>query len=174
MPKKSGLKIGSCVLAVVLLGAAMIEASVAEETRSGKTSVKPMAHGHLHARPILAPAASERVMRNAIGVAIVVQHEGVERHDGERHDFPSAVQSPAARAIGVAGSGTGGLAKAGADFGRQRIVHPNAGPTVTATALNRATIGGTGVIRPHSGPSTLGGPAKAVVGINGTAIRPKH
>jgi hypothetical protein len=40
-------------------------------------------------------------------------------------------------------------------------------------ATNRATINGTGMTRVGSGPSTLGGPAKAT-GINGTGIRAKH
>ncbi len=176
MARERNLRIGPYLLAAVLLGASAIEASFAEEVhrhalKNMHTGVRPGTLRNVHARPIPTPGASDRVVRNAIGLP-VVQH--VERRDGERHGSPSLVQSPPAGVVSAAGSGTGGLAKAGADFGGQRIVHPNAGPRVTATALNRATIGGTAVIRVGSRPSGLGGPAKAVSGINGTAIRPKH
>lgn len=42
-----------------------------------------------------------------------------------------------------------------------------------AATANRTTVNGTGMARVGTGPSTLGGPAKAA-GINGTSIRPKH
>jgi hypothetical protein len=174
MAKESGLRIGSLTAAVVLLAASAIAASFAAEGRSGKTSVKPVAPGHLRWRQTTAPSTSEPAVRNAIGVPVVVRHQGVERLDRERHDFPSALRSPAAAATGVAGSGTGGVTRVEGDLGGSRIVHPNAGPTVTATALNRARISGTGVVRPGSGPSALGGPARAAHGINGTLVRPKH
>ncbi len=58
-------------------------------------------------------------------------------------------------------------------MGRTRMVHPGKNPTAI-TMPNRAAIGGAGIIRPGSGLSGLGGPAKTGVGINGTTIRPKH
>ncbi len=57
--------------------------------------------------------------------------------------------------------------------GGPRMVHPGKNPTVI-TLPNRAAIGVTGIIRPGSGPSGVGGPAKMGAGINGTTIRPKH
>lgn len=174
MMKESGLRFGALLAAVVLCCTSTIAASFAEEGRSARTGVKPVAPGHVHARPISTPATSARVTRNAIGVPVVVQHESVERRDSERHDLPSSVRNSAAATTGVAGSRSGGPARVEGGLGGPRMVHPNAGPTVTATVLNRATIGGTGVIRPGSGPSVLGGPAKAAPGINGTTIRPKH
>jgi hypothetical protein len=47
---------------------------------------------------------------------------------------------------------------------------PNPNPSVRPAA----TINGTGLVHAHSGPSAIGGPAKTISGINGTAIRPKR
>jgi hypothetical protein len=69
---------------------------------------------------------------------------------------------------------SGSLAKTESHLGGRRIFRPVTRQTVTPTTLNRATIGGPGAIRPGSGPSPLGGPAKAAAGINGTTIRSKH
>ncbi len=55
---------------------------------------------------------------------------------------------------------------------------PAAGRPVSSpagnSAVNRGVINGTGMVRPGSGPGTVGGPAKAGAGINGSSIRPKH
>jgi hypothetical protein len=47
-------------------------------------------------------------------------------------------------------------------------------PIVNASSAGQSRIGGAGLIRPALAPSGLGGPAKTVAGINGTAMRPKH
>jgi hypothetical protein len=67
--------------------------------------------------------------------------------------------------------GGGGVARSEGLVGRA-VLHPNL--IVRPAASNPATINGTGVIHGHSGPSGIGGPAKAAAGVNGTTIRSKH
>ena len=55
-----------------------------------------------------------------------------------------------------------------------RIVYPSPSPTAAKMMPNPANIGGNIVVRPLVRPGVVGGPAKTVAGINGTAIRPKH
>ncbi len=48
-------------------------------------------------------------------------------------------------------------------------------PGVTAPAPPaRGALNGTTMVRVRSGAAVIGGPAKAVTGINGTTLRPKH
>jgi hypothetical protein len=193
------LRIGSCLLAVVLLGASAMQAGLAEEARSGahdrkrsalpaepavqsrhlggrrdevgqvETKFRSRPSGALHPRRLSAAGASDRVVRNAIGMPVA---EGAERRQSERHDFPSVGQSPIAGVVSAAGSGTGNLSKA--EGGPAGIVRPAPIPAVTATTLYRGTINGTSLVRPGFGPSGVGGPARAVAGISGTTIRPKR
>jgi hypothetical protein len=132
------------------------------------TVVKSIAPRNLLARPMAAPGASEPAVRNAIGVS-VVRREGLEQHIGEH--VSSIAHGAASGAMGVAGTATSRFAKAEGPIERPT---PNANLFVKPAALNRGAINGTSLIRPGSAPSGIGGPAKAIAGINGTAIRPKH
>lgn len=217
MAKERGLRIGSHLLAIGLLGGLAMPASFAEEALSGnasnlsaepsgsrpssgekadgidtliteqsrrlggrrdnvggvKTKVKSLAPGNLRLRRLSAGGASNRVVRNAIGVP-VARHEGLEQRNGQRHDLPTVVRVPAAGATGVAGSGTASPAMADGRVDRPTILRANASPIVGPVAPKRGTINGTSLNRPGFSPSGVGGPAKVVTGISGTAIRPKH
>ena len=52
--------------------------------------------------------------------------------------------------------------------------HQSVSPIATTSTINHASINGTGLARPGSGPGIVGGPAKNIAGINGSSIRPKH
>jgi hypothetical protein len=132
--------------------------------KAAKSSFKIVAPGNIHARRLPAPGTVNPNARNAIGLAVTRQ-EGIQERSGEPHGVP--VQSPAV-------SGPGNLAKPDGGLERPQIVRPSPSPIVSAPVAKRGTINGTGLTHPSSAPSGLGGPAKAVVGINATTIRPKH
>jgi hypothetical protein len=172
MARNGGLRIGLCVLAIALLGAAAIEPGFAEEVGSSahggskpfgvaKGKAESSATRNFHRRMFSASGASTRTERNAIGVPIL-QHESTVRHDGEHP--------------GITGdaAGNGGLAKTEDGLGRPTALTPSAHPHDRSIAPNRGVIDGTAMTRPGRSPSGVGGPAKAVAGINGTTIRPKH
>lgn len=143
-----------------------------DKVRDVKPQVRLLASSKLHQRKLAFPRTSDRALRNAIGLP-VAGHGSVQLHDGEHHDFPALVQRPAAGAVGIAGSATGGLAKAEGGLDRPTILHPGAS-LIVGPALNRGTINGTSLVRPGVGLPGVGGPAKVVAGISGTTIRPKH
>jgi hypothetical protein len=51
---------------------------------------------------------------------------------------------------------------------------PNAWHPGAITPTARGTLNGTALVRVGSGAPVIGGPAKAVTGINGTTLRHKH
>jgi hypothetical protein len=113
-------------------------------------------------------------VRNAIGLP-VGHAEGLVRGDGVRHEAPALAQGRAAGALGIAAGGSGSLAKLQGSLGGMRIVYPSPSPTAAKVMPNPANLGGNIVVRRGAGASgVVGGPAKTVAGINGTAIRPKH
>jgi hypothetical protein len=106
----------------------------------------------VHSTPVVGPAHA--VPRNAIGQPVAA-HEANRESTGPRVD----VARPAAdfaHPVGLAGPVSGS--------GQQLAAHqnPNLGSAVS------------GKIHPFVTPTSLGGPAKVVIGINGTMIRPKH
>jgi hypothetical protein len=128
--------------------------------------------------PVRRSAASGAIghsTRNAIGMPVVRHLDGENDH---------AVSIPAAAAAGVDRSVAHSLVKF--DGGAERVgterpnpVSPGIGRQNTNApanpiAANRGMIDGTKLVRPGYGPSTIGGPAKAVASINGTTIRPKR
>jgi hypothetical protein len=173
MARKSRLKIGSCVLAVALLGGTMMKSSYGDElgdnkrARLGDAKVIKIAPRNLLARPNLA-VTPETPARNSIGV-FVAHHEGPAQRTGER--FPTVMYGPAFGPIGSAGSATGRLTN---DEGAIVRLPPNSNLVVRPTILNRGTINGTSLIRSGASSSGIGGPAKTAEGINGTMIRPKR
>jgi hypothetical protein len=105
------------------------------------------------------------LVRNAIGFS-ASEPEGVKLHTGERRDLPRGLQ-------GWVGA-THGLPNGGRFGNGNTIVAPATGNLlVHPTNVNRGTIDGTSFSRPAFGSSGIGGPAKSVVGINGTMIRPR-
>jgi hypothetical protein len=138
-----------------------------------KIVVRPGALVNFRARHhTSAPGAIGGIAKDAIGLPManrgVTQGPNAVAHQGP----PSAAQISVGTAGGIARNAAGSLANAGA--GGPQVAPRGAGPIGTATATNHAAINGTGLTRPGYGPGTVGGPAKAVAGINGTSVRPKH
>jgi hypothetical protein len=197
MAAESGLKIGRSIVALLLFGAPATQPSFAENATSGARSKAEQAagakewrspggmHGLKGSGPksggVKAPAGqgaptvakdvnatglrARENARNAIGQPVV--------HQPAVGGSPSMVQRPAVT-LGVTGNKPGSLANANAGVGGPGYLRSNASRTVPAAAVSRGRIDGAALIRPGVAPSGLGGPAKAVAGINGTAIRPKH
>ena len=127
---------------------------------------KPVAPRNLLGRRISQPVVPQHVQPNAIGVLVEQQ-----RHEGAIRGTPSAIHSPAPVIGGTSGAGP---ATQGAGLQSPNHLQFHATPTVNPVVPNRPAISGTGAAHPRSGPAVVGGPARTVVGINGTAIRPKH
>jgi hypothetical protein len=125
------------------------------------TVVKSSVSRNLLTRRTSVPTAL--VVRNAVGVS-------VPRREGLEH-FTIAVHGPAAGATGIGGGAIGRVAK---PDGLGERPTPNANPIAKPALVNRAAINGTTLIHPGFALSGIGGPAKAITGINGTAIRTKH
>jgi hypothetical protein len=106
--------------------------------------------GHTLARP---------VTRNSIGLAVPPQSNKLDR-DGK----PAApVVAPAANAPSVSAPAV----KTEPTVEHTIAAHPNVSAPV---AINGSTIGGNANIRRSSGPASIGGQTKTVVGINGSTI----
>jgi hypothetical protein len=129
-----------------------------DKSRNGGARLKIGAPGNFQARRLPAAGRSDLVARNAIGLPVAL-HENMNGRIGERLGFTAASPRGLASARGLGG----------ANIGRT-----NPAPIATASVLSRSKIDGAGLIRPALAPSGLGGPAKAVDGINGTTLRPKR
>jgi hypothetical protein len=140
-----------------------------DAVREGDTKPRPFARHIFRPRRLSTREGSGRVTRDAIGLP-VVRPDGMEQSTGQRHDLPALVHDPAPATTGFGANAGGGLARTGAALGRPS----NANPIARPAALNRGAINGTSLARPGLGPSSIGGPAKPIAGINGTTIRPKH
>lgn len=117
------------------------------KARNAATAVKIGVPGNSQTRHVPAAGASNPVARNAIGLPIA-PHENMNPGAAERLGSPNP---------------------GGANSGR-----PNPAATTTASVSSLGKIDGAGLIRPTRVPAGLGGPAKAVAGINGTTFRPKY
>jgi hypothetical protein len=109
------------------------------------------------------PGAFDRGMRNAIGAPLAA-HMGQERRDSERNGVPSIV--PNSSVTGVAAS-----TKAEGHVEHPAVLRTDIG---SGANLSRAGINGTGVTHLGAVQHSLGGPAKAVAGVNGSTVRSKH
>lgn len=231
MSMENGLKVGACLLAIVLFGALPMQGAFAEEAGSGvadkskasppstesnssqpasgedatsgtggknsnpidtrlgvqphrpaakpgkvgdaKTKFELPAVRNPHRRTFLASRPANRTVRNAVGAPVAPQHESAERLGGEHVVSPVLPHNPAAATTIAIGSAAG-LAKNAAPLEHPTNLQPNANQIGGLAALNRATIGATSVSHRGVGPSSLGGPAKTVAGINGSTVRSPH
>jgi hypothetical protein len=173
MAKVSGLWINAWLLAatlstVVTMRTGFVEAASphdhARAHHPGTTSFAAGVAGRIRAHHLRVSLPPVPVERNTIGVPIaprnVIQESGVGR---------SGIQAPP-NFSPAAASETGSIA-------HQSPVGPgvarwNSSPI--RSSVNRGAIDGSGLIRPSSASSALGGPAKWVAGINGSTLRPKH
>ena len=135
----------------------------------GSVKVVKIAPRNLLAPRLSAPGRSQITLHNAIGVP-VVRLGSPERHIGAHHDV-SILGHGAYASPGTAASTVDRLAKVEGPIDHA-VVHAN--PVIKPFVLNRGTINGTTLNHRGVGPSNIGGPAKTIVGINGTSIRPVH
>jgi hypothetical protein len=182
------MKIGPFIVAAVLLGALPIPASFAEDAapsgdhRHGlnlstgpsgsrwSRNVKPgsmiSAPGSTHARRL--PMPPKPPERNAIGQPVAA-HGDIHSRNEDGHALQVHVPVVAEPAAGTAAAGS---TEAKTELERPAIAHPIPSPIVSAPVVRRGTITGTGLVRPNSAPSSVGGPAKVAGGINGSTMRP--
>ncbi len=132
------------------------------KARNANTGMKLAKPANFQARR--AAERSNPVVRNAIGQSITEQGPAV----GAMHSG-AVMQRPAAVSGGNAAPANFARASGEPDSARQS---PHT--IATASIVNRGKIDGTGLVRPAVAPSSLGGPAKAAAGINGTTLRPKR
>jgi hypothetical protein len=171
---ENGLRIGTFLLAAMVLGASALQGSFAADkgstaARAGAKVGKANAPRNLLGRGTLSPSASERVGPNAIGVS-ASHHDGVPGRESGTHGMGSAVRFPAPADVGRSATG---IAKGSGHIDSPTRPQLHTTPMVNPAALNRSAINGTTLIRPGFHPSGIGGPAKAGA-INGTAIRLKR
>jgi len=145
--------------------------NTSDKTRHPKSNFKIVTPGNIYPRRPPARGAVNPAARNAIGVP-VTRHEGMQERSTESHGVPG--QGPPHEVPGNAASGAGSLSRSDGALERPTIARPSVGPITTVHVPQRGTINGTGLVRRNSAPSGLGGPAKAVAGISGSGIRPKH
>jgi hypothetical protein len=130
-------------------------ASPPDKGQGAKAGVKIVAPDHPQVRH--APSLSAPTARDAIGMPLV-------RHDVSVGKGGAGVGSP----VGVGAAAT--ITRPSAGVGGPRHASPMTGGNMPSTGR----IGGTSLIRSATAPTGLGGPAKTVVGINGTTVRSKH
>jgi hypothetical protein len=110
------------------------------------------------------PGKFDQGLRNAIGVPLA-RRESLERRRAERQGAPSVMPDRA-----VADTTT----TAAGHVERPSVLRAATGPSTSPTILNRGAINGTSAMPRGAGSHSIGGPTRAVAGISGTAIRPKH
>jgi hypothetical protein len=168
---RKGLRADLLFLAAMLLAVPASQGSFAAEALHAATKVgKPIAPRNLLGRRSLSRPASERVAPNAIG-ALVPQSKGVQGGESGSRGARPDVQAPATAARPRIEAG---FAKSGGPINSPTRLQLHTIPTVNPAASNRPVINGTSLSPRGSSPSGIGGPAKAVAGISGTAIRPRH
>jgi len=146
-------------------------ASSPGNVRTGTSKFRIGTLANTHPQRPSVPARATPMTRNAIGMSVIPPRQ-IALHGGESHGAPLqvSVRDPAA----IAASSAGNPAKTGIGLKPPTIAHSITNPAMSAAAVPRGTITGTGLFRPGSGSVGLGGPAKVVAGINGTGIRPRH
>ena len=131
---------------------------------------KTTAPGNSQARHVPVLRSSNPVTRNAIGQP-VVQHEDAAASGGTRVGAAGSASLPSP---GAPLSRTESLGKPNGGIGGPSVGLQRPSPVASTSISSRGRIDATGLIRPSRAPAALGGPAKAVVGISGTTLRPKH
>jgi hypothetical protein len=117
-------------------------------------------------RHAFTPGKAGHVTRNAIGLPVTPRSTVLAPNTALVHSSTDV-------APGVAPTGNDGVVKLNPSLDRSAVSRP--GSVVTGTGAGRPAIDGSSFARRGFTPATLGGPTKnAVVGINGSTIRPKH
>jgi hypothetical protein len=130
---------------------------------------------HVHNRDLAPPAGSDgSLRRNAVGAIVEPAKpadHGVDTVRGAAAP-PTAVVTRGLDAKPVIGNASIGKLSAGTPPAGD---HGAGAAAVTVVRMNGPSISGTGLTRPGSGTSVIGGPAKIAAGaIGGNSFRPKH
>ncbi len=130
-----------------------------------KLKTKPPT-ANLHRRTF---SASLRATRNAVSVPS--SRQGAAVWSEREHRLLPAAPHPSI----VPGIGTSGTQAGPAATFDVRVGHTSANrtPLANSVGISRGAVNGSGVHQ-HFSAASLGGPATAISGINGTSIRPKH
>jgi hypothetical protein len=145
-------------------------------TKIGRTAAPLVPKPFVLRHPAAPNTGVTGAAKNAIG-ATVHDQVGLEPTRGSFYPGPGTGLRPGGlESANLHGATIGGVpGNSGAGKAGNGSPYPGAvlrSPSTIGT--NRSVINGTGMIRPGSGPPVLGGPAKSVVGINGTNVRSKH
>jgi hypothetical protein len=130
---------------------------------------KPKSFPDSNARLHLPPAApvSGSVVRNSIGVALPPREAVTHPNNPAAAPPPPVMRTPpAALAVAPLATAVGVVTN--------RMTHTIATPSITVPTARGSAISGTGLAHHGTGPSQIGGPAKSVAVINGTAIKAKR
>jgi hypothetical protein len=164
MPR-SDLRVHALLLAAVLLaGSAIGGGRAAEQGHIAAKVGKPVAPRNLLGRRTPPSIPAERIRPNAIGVVPA------------RPAFETAAHAtaPTPRFPAVGATNGVGLVKPGAGLETLHQPQLHTTPTLPPVILSRPAISGTSITRAGSAPVAIGGPAKTVGRISGTAFRPKR
>jgi hypothetical protein len=123
---------------------------------------------HRGVQPV--PHASNRPLRNAIGIPLSPQQNPETRDRAPPSPFSATREAPSVTTA-LPGYSTSRVTTAGIG---PRHYAPNINPIVASPIGKSGAITGTGLIRRNSAQSQIGGAKATVAGINGTTIRPKH
>jgi hypothetical protein len=131
---------------------------------------KITAPGNSQVRHVPVLRSSNPVARNAIGQP-VVQHEDAAASGRTRVGATVSAPLPSP---GAPLSRTESLGKPNGSIGGPSVGLQRSGSVANTSIASPGRTDTTGLIRPLRAPAALGGPAKAVVGISGTTLRPKR
>ena len=140
-----------------------------DDDRGPRATLKsfPDSNARLHHAP--AAPISGPVVRNSIGVALS-PHEAVTHPNSPGAAPPPPVMRTPPAPLAVAPMAT----PKAVGVGTNRMTHASAAPSITIPTARGSAISGTGLAHHGTGPSQIGGPAKSVAVINGTAIKAKR
>jgi len=123
-----------------------------------------------HGRPLLQPGPPGLAPRNAIGLPIA-QRGDVQRRVGGAQGLSEQIAKPSGLNIGP---GRIGLSQTEPEFDRFNPARSATRPGLPAAAAKTGRINGTALIHPGATAFGVGGPTRAVAGINGSTITSKH
>jgi hypothetical protein len=127
-----------------------------DTVRDTKTKFKLGVPASVRGRPLLHPGVPALAARNAIALPVAARTD-LPRPSGEPRGLSEQSSKPS-----------------GLNPGRRRVGLSQIGPDASVAAYKSGKINGTGLIRPGTAPSGIGGPARSTAGINGTTITSKH
>jgi hypothetical protein len=136
-----------------------------EDIRKSKMPIKLSTTRNLPTRRKTIPGPVHGVARNAVGIPNT--QSSAAKPDVGKSVLPNVAATPAGneRSAPIPPDGV---------VPHSIVAQPNPVSAIPPIASSRGVINGTALVRIGSGPAAIGGPARVVAGLNGTAIRLKH